>query len=147
MFLRSLPVLGLLLLTACVTEEIKEVGEKIGDVSEDIQSGGDDLLNTIIDNGVEIYIAKGNTQCNDDGLTIEETATYLTDAGIGVSESQCGVLEGISYNAVCGGATPDIYIHTINILDIPKAENLGFIDPSILITDKISYTVVDCPSV
>ncbi|WP_413699413.1 hypothetical protein ACLKMH_18380 [Psychromonas sp. KJ10-10] len=93
---------------------------------------------------VDVYISKGDTQCNDDGLTIEETISFLTTSGIEVSESQCGVISDLSYPAVCGGGTNNIYIHTIEIDDLGDAENLGFTDTSLLITEESSYSIVEC---
>jgi hypothetical protein len=33
---------------------------------------------------VDVYIHKGDTQCNDDGLLLSETTSYLSDSSIEV---------------------------------------------------------------
>lgn len=150
MILKILPLMSLLFLTSCdnssAVDQLEKVGEEVKEISEDIQSAGDDLLEEDIDEAISVYISKGNTQCNDDGLTIVETTSYLTNADIAVSASQCGFIEGISFASVCGGGTGDIYIHTINNSDLTDAENLGFTGTSLLASENLSYTVIECPS-
>jgi len=57
---------------------------------------------------VDVYIHKGDTKCNDDGLLLSETTSYLSDSSIEVSNSQCAVLTGVSTVDVCGGSTTNI---------------------------------------
>lgn len=65
---------------------------------------------------VDVYIHKGDTQCNDDGLLLSETTSYLSDSSIEVSNSQCAILTGLSTADVCGGNTLNIYVHTIKAI-------------------------------
>ncbi|TYK64163.1 hypothetical protein [Colwellia echini] len=104
----------------------------------------DDSSTSLVEDTIDVYISKGDTQCNDDGLSIEETASYLTNSDIKALESQCGIISGLSFTAVCGGGTGNIYIHTIDIDDLDAAENLGFIDASSLIVEDSGYAVVEC---
>ena len=136
MILKNLSLLSLLLLASCNEATIAEKLEVLDD----------NALNTMIDETVDVYIAKGNTQCNDDGLTLEETISYLTNENIAVTESQCGVLEGISFTSVCGGGSPDIYIHTIKATDLDYAANIGFKATTLLSAGGLTYTVVNCPA-
>ena len=92
---------------------------------------------------VDVYIHKGDTQCADDGLTLSETATYLTDVSIGVSLSQCGFTTGLDHPTVCGAGTNNIYIHTIPSTDLFKAENLGFAALSSL-DSEMGFEIVEC---
>jgi hypothetical protein len=103
----------------------------------------DDDSSTIEVELVEVYIHKGDTQCNDDGLTLSETATYLTDSSIDVPLSQCAFTTGLDFPSVCGAGTNNIYIHTIPITDLSKAENLGFEALSSLYSE-FGYEIVEC---
>lgn len=149
MISKSLPLLSLLFLVSCdsttVGQNLEELGNDVESVSENIQSSGDDLLNDIIDDTTDVYIAKGNTQCNDDGLTLAETTSYLTDANIDITESQCGVIEGVAFASVCGGGTADIYVHTIKTSDLINATNIGFTETSLLTPQSLTYSTIDCP--
>ncbi|MFT2090144.1 hypothetical protein [Paraglaciecola sp. 2405UD69-4] len=94
---------------------------------------------------VSVYIASGKTQCNDDGLSLEDTSAFLTSADIDFTEPQCGYITGVSYPTVCGADTSDIYIYTIEASNLVEAENLGFSDVSGL-DERLSYKTVTCPS-
>jgi hypothetical protein len=104
----------------------------------------EDSSTSLVQDTIDVYISKGDTQCNDDGLTIEETTSYLTNSDIKAFESQCGVISGLSFYAVCGGGTGHIYIHTIDINDLDAAENFGFIDASTLVGEDSGYAIVEC---
>jgi hypothetical protein len=94
---------------------------------------------------VDVYIHKGDTQCNNDGLLLSETTSYLIDSSIEVSSSQCAVLTGISTADVCGGNTLNIYVHTIKAIELIEAENLGFIDTSSFSASELGYAIIECP--
>jgi hypothetical protein len=98
----------------------------------------------VLENMVDLYISTGETQCHDDGLTIDETSAYLTAANIEISASQCGVITGIFYAAVCGGNTANIYIHTISADNLVTAENLGFSEITSLLAAELGYEVTEC---
>ncbi|TYK64319.1 DUF6174 domain-containing protein [Colwellia echini] len=95
---------------------------------------------------VDVYIPKGDTQCNNDGVSLAETTAYLTDLSIEVSASQCGVITGLSLPDVCGGSTNNIYLHTINYSDLITVENLGFVDLSTLPFEESGYSIIECDS-
>jgi len=94
---------------------------------------------------IDVYIHKGDTQCNDDGLLLSETTSYLIDSSIEVSNSQCAVLTGLSTADVCGGNTLNIYVHTIKAINLIEAENLGFIDTSSFSSGELGYAIIECP--
>ena len=120
-------LLSLLLLTSCG-------GSSSGGSDENVETS----FSTV-------FIPKNDTQCNDDGLTLEETASYLSSADITLSESECGFLvTGFDSPAVCGASTNNIFIHTINTSDLAEAENLGFTDTSTLEAREASFEVVEC---
>ncbi len=92
---------------------------------------------------IEVYISKGDTQCNNDGLSLSEVTSYLSDAEIDINESMCGHILGISHNTVCGGSTSNIYYFTIPTDFLFQAENLGFQSLSSL-DSELSYETVEC---
>jgi len=147
--LKTLALFSLLLLISCdETSEgadIEEFGGKTKAGNEHIQGDSNDWIESVINDTVNIYITKGNTQCHDDGLTLAETAAYLSNADIHITESQCGIIEGISFASVCGGGTTDIYIHTIQTTDLSAAENVGFTKTSLLAKKNLTYSIIDCP--
>ena len=57
---------------------------------------------------VTIYINRGVIQCEPSGITPEESAKVLTNAGVDVISSSCGFMTGRAVLAVCGGGTLDI---------------------------------------
>jgi hypothetical protein len=93
---------------------------------------------------VEVYISKGDTQCNNDGLSLSEVTSYLSDAEIEITESMCGHILGISHDAVCGGGTNNVYSFIISTESLLLAENLGFQSLSSL-DSELSIETVDCP--
>ncbi|WP_289029197.1 hypothetical protein [uncultured Paraglaciecola sp.] len=106
-------------------------------------SCSDDLANDSAVKLVTVYINTAETQCNDDGLSLEETSSYLTDANIEFTEPQCGYITGANYPAVCGGGTSNIYIFTIQEPDLLESENLGFAGLSSL-DSSLGYETVNC---
>lgn len=106
-------------------------------------SCSDNLANDTAVKLVSIYINTAETQCNDDGLSLEETSSLLTDASIEFTEPNCGYITGVNYPAVCGGGTNNIYIFTIEESDLIETENLGFADLSSL-DSSLGYETVNC---
>ena len=106
-------------------------------------SCSDSLLSDEAANNEVIYISTGETQCNDDGLSLQEISTYLTDADIKFTESQCAQLTGIVYPDVCGADTANITIFTIEASGLSQAENVGFASLSSLDSD-IGYEILAC---
>ena len=125
-------LLSLLLLTSCG-------GSSSGGSDENVES---DVIQNVETSFSTVFISKNDTQCNDDGLTLEETASYLSSANIITSESECGfIVTGLDSPAVCGASTNNVFIHTINASDLTEAENLGFTDTSTL---EARFEVVEC---
>jgi hypothetical protein len=77
------------------------------------------------DRQVKVFNYDESTQCNDDGIPLEEMQRQLTDAGIAVHCAQKGN-DGNAYPAVCGGASGDINIYLIDRRDVRLAKRLGF---------------------
>lgn len=151
MILKSLPLLSLLLLISCAGTSVDKSPENVAEsitkeTTKDIQSSGNGIVEPIINNLVDVYIAKGNTQCNNDGLSLAESISNLSASDINITASHCGIIEGVSFASVCGGGTADIYIHTINTTDLIKASTLGFTDTSLLTVEHLTYSVVNCPT-
>jgi len=92
---------------------------------------------------VGVYIKKGDTQCNDDGLTLAEATRYLTDEDIDVAKSNCGVFTGVSVISMCGAGTNNIYYFSINKTALAQAEGLGFISVSSL-GSELGYEAAKC---
>jgi hypothetical protein len=81
-------------------------------------------------NDIEIYISSGELQCQENGLSIAKTKSYLLDAGIDVKAEICGFLTHIDYPTVCAGGTGKLHVFTIDKSDSQVAENLGFTIPN-----------------
>ena len=90
-----------------------------------------------------VYIEKNDTQCNDDGSSLVEVSSYLSNAETKVYKATCGFITGLSYDGVCGGGTNNIYYFLINAVDLTQAENLGFSALSGL-DSGLSYEVKEC---
>ncbi len=74
---------------------------------------------------IKVFKYDQSTQCNDNGIPLEEMKQELTDAGIQVYCAQKGN-DGNPYPAVCGGATGNINIYLIGTADLRLAQRLGF---------------------
>lgn len=74
---------------------------------------------------VSMYKYFGSVQCNGGGTSLPTLARQLTDAGISVFSSACGV-DGRIYAAVCGGADGRIGILEIPATQAQAASALGF---------------------
>jgi hypothetical protein len=92
---------------------------------------------------VDVYIKKGNTQCNDDGMSLNEASSYLSNADIKISKSTCGVITGIVFPSMCGAGTDNIYYFSIDKTALPQAEKLGFIPLSTL-DSGLGYKAAAC---
>ena len=77
-------------------------------------------------NNLKVYESTGQLQCEELNLSLEESANKLIRVGLDVSSSECGRRTGIFTPSVCGGATTNIYIHTIPKQSISDAVSLGF---------------------
>lgn len=84
--------------------------------------------------------ASGSRQCEGGGTSLGDSARKLTDSGVDVQESRCGVRTDRMYPAVCGGPTGDILLHLIGRESLDAALELGF-DPS----DQVEYEHKSCP--
>ena len=88
-----------------------------------------------------VFEARGNRQCESGGTSLEESGAKLTDNGVSIQESRCGVRTDRMYPSACGSPTGDVLLHLIDKDTLDAALELGF-DP----VDQIEYQHNDCPS-
>jgi len=92
-----------------------------------------------------VYINNGAFQCGPSGQTAIQTAALLTTNDIKVVESQCGVMTNLMVIAKCGAPSTAINIHSINVTDIKKAQEIGFTRlDNLQKGNKLGYKLVDC---
>jgi hypothetical protein len=94
-------------------------------------------------NDIEVYISTGELQCQENGLSISVTKSYLLDANVEVKNESCGSLTQVVYPAVCGGGTGKLHVFTIDKADSQVAENIGFTIPDSSISED-DYEKVEC---
>lgn len=98
---------------------------------------------------VKVFIGNGHTQCNNNAMPLSQTQMMLVNAGIDVLDSACGVVTGVAFAAVCGGATGEINLHTIRLVNLADADRLGFKDVAVIGVDPqvpgTGYQEVTCP--
>ncbi len=75
------------------------------------------------------------TQCTAPAITLPQSAAKLTQAGIAVRVSSCGVMEGVAFPTVCGAGTGQILLHNIPEGRQTQAEALGFRAADSLVDD------------
>jgi hypothetical protein len=80
---------------------------------------------TSLDGEVEIYLDSGSTQCQDDGLSLEEMQQLLIDVEIPFSDASCGT-DGNMYTAMCGSPDGSIGMFQIAPQHLQQARALGF---------------------
>ena len=81
-----------------------------------------------------------------EGLSLDDTANVLIEAGIDVLSSQCGFVTGLGIVTVCGAGTLDINIHEIPAQSIEDAEDLEFSQIEDLIDEEtgVGYQTIEC---
>lgn len=94
--------------------------------ASDVESVDKISVSTMFTSEVNVYISNGKRQCLNFSLPIDTTKGYLTNAGIDVSAQSCGLLNGVMYSSVCGGATGQVHVFTIDEANLDKAKELGF---------------------
>jgi hypothetical protein len=110
------------------------------------EDGGEAPLARARTGNLLVYEGRQSVQCGTRGLTTQQSAQKLIDGGIDVIESNCGVITGVAFAAVCGGGTGEILLHEIRSVNLADAEQRGFKAASTL-TDRASgvdYAKVDC---
>ncbi|WP_440874481.1 hypothetical protein [Thalassotalea sp. PLHSN55] len=96
---------------------------------------------------VDVYISKGDKQCHFGGISLAKAKGYLLEENISVSQASCAVITGMAYPSVCGGATGNIYLFTIDAAKLNAAKAIGFIPAAALTTKKLGYQVQKCQKV
>jgi hypothetical protein len=74
---------------------------------------------------VQVFISNGRTQCVNNPVPLPQTYMLLVQGGIDVLCSECGVITGVAYSAICGAATGEIKIHRARRENVVDAERLG----------------------
>lgn len=80
---------------------------------------------TTLDGTVGIYQDAGSTQCQDDGLSLDQMKQQLEDAGIPFTNAACGT-DGRMYSAMCGSPDGKIGLFEIAPEHLQQARALGF---------------------
>lgn len=88
-------------------------------------SGCTQAGSTTLDGEVGIYLDSGSTQCQDDGMNLEEMQQLLVDADIPFSAATCGT-DGNMYTAMCGSPDGRIGIFQIAPEHLQQSRALGF---------------------
>ncbi|MBH0016926.1 hypothetical protein JFJ09_05710 [Pseudoalteromonas arctica] len=94
-------------------------------------------------NDIEVYISTGELQCQENGLSISVTKSYLLDANVEVKNESCGYLTQFTYAAVCGGGTGKLHVFTIDKTDSQVAKNIGFTIPDSSVSED-DYIKLEC---
>lgn len=90
---------------------------------------------------IEVYISTGELQCQDNGLDISVTKSYLLD--VKVKSESCGSLTEVDFIQECGGGTGNLHVFTIDESDMQVAEDIGFTIPDSADPDD-DYEKVEC---
>lgn len=80
---------------------------------------------TALDGQVGIYQDAGSTQCQDDGLSLEQMQQQLAEADIPFADAACGT-DGKMYTAMCGSPDGKIGMFQIAPEHLQQARALGF---------------------
>lgn len=114
----------------------------VGTTSEPTTS---DAPNNAIIDRVWVHISSGARQCEFPGHSLEVTANTLTEAGVDVLDSHCGVITGMMSAAVCGGPTPAINLHEIPQSQLEQAQSLNYRTVESL-GPELAYEQRPCPN-
>ena len=99
--------------------------------------------NTDSDTDIDVYISSGKLMCQDNALPLAVTKSYLLAANIAVKSESCGYLTEVAFPEVCGGATGELHIFTIDASDAMVAENIGFTLPDSQVIEN-NYDRIAC---
>lgn len=75
---------------------------------------------------VDVYESRGASQCESAGLTPQQSADKLHQAGLAVSHSHCALRTDLMFASQCGQPNGEIIIHTVPASAQAKAQALGF---------------------
>ncbi|MBL4834415.1 MAG: hypothetical protein JKY26_10650 [Pseudomonas sp.] len=78
-----------------------------------------------LDGQVGIYQDAGSTQCQEDGLSLEQMQQQLREADIPFADAACGT-DGKMYTAMCGSPDGKIGMFQIAPEHLQQARALGF---------------------
>ncbi|WP_193164581.1 hypothetical protein [Microbulbifer hainanensis] len=87
-----------------------------------------------------VFRQRQNRQCYGGGMSLDESRAKLSDSGVAVHESHCGLRTDNVYTAGCGKPTGDILLHLIRGNALDAALNAGY-GPA----EQIKYQIVECP--
>jgi hypothetical protein len=92
---------------------------------------------------IDVYISSGKLMCQDNALPLIVTKSYLLAANIAVKSESCGYLTEVAFAEICGGATGELHIFTIDESDAMLAENIGFTLPDSQVIED-NYDRITC---
>ena len=125
------------------TQSCDNSSDKLNELSDELTD--ENIEETSLKEGYSyIYLEKGDTQCNDDGISLAEANEYLTNDNIDVDEAKCGRYTGIVHIQICGGSTSNIHIFSIPKENITQAENLGFSTTDSIQPEEVSFAFTEC---
>ena len=120
-----------LLLNACVSGHCKSRYQDAKELEQHRESGSKELEKTFnpppaspVSEKVQIYKPDGSLQCGM-GKAISSQVMEAQLQGIKVYERK-STSDGMMHMALCGSATGQINVYTIDQADLSKAESLGF---------------------
>jgi hypothetical protein len=74
-----------------------------------------------------VFESRGRLQCDfTGGITPEQSAMKLINAGVDVMRSGCGGMTDVVFAAVCGGSSGELVLHEIRTVNLDTAEHAGF---------------------
>ena len=104
-------------------------------------SSCDDLDVKVDIGSILVFESKEAVQCQDAGLSLEESAQGLVDEGIDVISSKCAYINLLDVVTVCGVKTNEIIVHEIPLQSLIDAIEVGFMGTEAIDND---YTVYEC---
>lgn len=107
---------------------------------------GEENPDAVVPGNVLVFESRQSVQCGTRGNTPLQSAQRLTNGGIDVVRSGCGVMTGVAFAAVCGGGTGEILMHEIRRSNLDDADRLGFFPVEELRNSATGrgYEWVDC---
>jgi hypothetical protein len=94
---------------------------------------------------ITVFVSAQMRQCEEGGVTPEQSAARLAAADVPASRSSCGVLTGMVYPAVCGAGNGRILLHDIPRAQQAVAEGLGFAEvDSLTDAEGPGFMRLDC---
>jgi hypothetical protein len=94
-----------------------------------------------------VYDTRVILQCEDDtNISPSQSAKILSDGGIDVIATSCGIKTGMLVIAMCGAPSLSIIVHEIQTENLQEAAMLGFSNVNNLVDSAqgLGYELSDC---